>query len=73
MSPHRSRGITARIFEDIVINWEICKADDRCIIWLLDSNANTDVCFPPPVRCGYDLVSGGRGNAVPSRIFSSIV
>ena len=27
----------ARIFEEIVINWEICKADDRRIAWPYDS------------------------------------
>ena len=35
----------ARIFEDIVVDWEVCKADVRCISWVIDSNTEVDVIF----------------------------
>ena len=35
----------ARIFEDVVVNWEVCKADVRCISWVLDFNTDVDVIF----------------------------
>jgi len=34
-----------RIFEDVSIDWEVCKADARCISWVLDSTTDTDVIF----------------------------
>ena len=35
----------ARIFEDISINWEVCKTDARCISWVLYSTTDIDVIF----------------------------
>ena len=35
-----------RVFEDIVVDWEACKADVRCISWVLDSTTDIDVIFP---------------------------
>ena len=35
-----------RVFEDIVIDWEACKADVRCISWVLDFTTDIDVIFP---------------------------
>jgi len=32
-----------RIFEDILIDWEVSKADARCISWMLDSTTDPDV------------------------------
>ena len=31
--------------EGISINWEVCKADARCISWIFDSTTDTDVIF----------------------------
>ncbi|KAF9644459.1 hypothetical protein BDM02DRAFT_3272423 [Thelephora ganbajun] len=31
-----------QIFKDVSTNWEICKADVRCICWVLDSTTDTD-------------------------------
>jgi len=35
----------ARIFEDISVDWEVCRADVRCISWVLDSTTDIDVIF----------------------------
>ena len=35
-----------RIFEDVSVNWEVCKADSRCIWWVLDYTADDDVLLP---------------------------
>ena len=34
-----------RIFEDFRINWDGCKADTRCIAWVLDSTTDIDVIY----------------------------
>ena len=34
-----------RIFEEVPINWMLCKADARCISWVLHSTTDTDVIF----------------------------
>ena len=34
-----------RVFKDISIDWEACKADARCISWILDSTTDVDVIF----------------------------
>jgi len=34
-----------RIFEDILIDWEVAKADARCISWMLESTTDPDVIF----------------------------
>jgi len=34
-----------RVFEDISIDWEVCKADVRCICWVLDSTTDPDGIF----------------------------
>ena len=44
-----------RVFEDIVINWELCKADVRCISWVLDSTTDVDVVFST-VRFAADTI-----------------
>ena len=34
-----------RVFEGTPIDWEVCKADARCISWILDSTTDIDVIF----------------------------
>ena len=34
-----------RIFEDISVDLEVCKADSRCIWWVFDYTTDTDVIF----------------------------
>jgi hypothetical protein len=45
----------ARIFEDVLISWEVCKADVRCIAWVLDSTTDPDVIFST-VRFAADMI-----------------
>ena len=45
----------AQIFEDVLINWEVCKADVRCIAWVLDSTTDPDVIFST-VRFAADMI-----------------
>ena len=45
----------ARIFEEISINWDVCRADVRCISWVLDSTTDADVIFST-VRFAADLI-----------------
>lgn len=35
----------SRFFGEISIDWEVCKADARCISWVLDSTTDIDVIF----------------------------
>jgi len=42
-------------FEGISIDWEVCKADARCISWILDSTTDTDVIFST-VRFAADTI-----------------
>ena len=44
-----------RIFEDISINWEVCKADTRCISWMLESTTDPDVILST-VRFTADMI-----------------
>ena len=44
-----------RIFEDTCVDWEVCKADARCIFWVLDSTTDTDVIFST-VRFAADMI-----------------
>ena len=37
---------TDRIFEDVPVNWEVCKGDSRCIWWVLDYTTDVDVILP---------------------------
>jgi len=34
-----------RVFEGTPVDWEACKADARCISWILDSTTDTDAIF----------------------------
>jgi len=34
-----------RVFKNIPIDWEVCRADVRCISWVLDSTTDIDVIF----------------------------
>ena len=45
----------ARIFEDVVINWEACKSDARCISWVLYATTDSDVIFST-VRFAADMI-----------------
>ncbi|KAF9643512.1 hypothetical protein BDM02DRAFT_1442062 [Thelephora ganbajun] len=45
----------ARIFEDVSIDWEVCKADVRCMCWMLDSTTDTDVILST-VRFAADTI-----------------
>jgi len=42
-------------FKGISIDWEVCKADARCISWILDSTTDTDVIFST-VRFAADTI-----------------
>ena len=44
-----------RIFEDVLIDWDACKGDARCIAWVLDSITDTDVIYST-VRFAADMV-----------------
>jgi len=44
-----------RIFGDVSINWEVCRADVRCISWVLDSTTDADVIFST-VRFAADMI-----------------
>ena len=44
-----------RVFKDIPIDWEVCKADVRCISWVLDSTSDIDVIFST-VRFAADTI-----------------
>ena len=45
----------ARIFEDASIDWEVCKAEVRCISWVLSSTTDTDVIYST-VRFAADMI-----------------
>ena len=45
----------ARVFEDIPIDWEVCKADVRCISWMLDSTTDINVIIST-VRFAADTI-----------------
>ena len=45
----------ARVFKDIIIDWEAFKADARCIFWVLDSTTDMDVIFST-VRFAADTI-----------------
>jgi hypothetical protein len=44
-----------RIFEDVSIDWDVCKADARCISWVLGFTTDTDVIFST-VRFAADMI-----------------
>jgi len=44
-----------RIFEDISIDWEVCKTDVRCICWMLDSTTDPEVILST-VRFAVDMI-----------------
>ena len=44
-----------RVFEDTPIDWEVCRADVRCIYWVLDSTTDVDVIFST-VRFAADTI-----------------
>ena len=44
-----------RIFEDVSIDWNVCKADIRCISWVLYSTTDTDVIYAT-VRFTADMI-----------------
>ena len=43
-----------RVFEDIVVDWDECKVDVRCISWVLNSTTDIDVIFSA-VRFAADM------------------
>ena len=45
----------ARIFQDVPINWDVCRADLRCISWVLYSTTEVDVIFST-VRFAADMI-----------------
>jgi len=45
----------SRVFGDTSVDWEACKADIRCISWILDSTTDTDVIFST-VRFAADAI-----------------
>ena len=53
-APHVVTAPT-RIFEDILIDWDGCKADTRCIAWVLYSTTDSDVIFST-VRFAADTI-----------------
>jgi len=44
-----------RVFEDISINWEVCRVDARCIFWVLESTTDPDV-ISSTVRFAADMI-----------------
>ena len=44
-----------RIFGDVSVDWEICKADIRCISWVLSSTTDSDVIYST-VRFAADMI-----------------
>jgi len=44
-----------RVFEGAPIDWEVCKADTRCVAWMLDSATDIDVIFST-VRFAADMI-----------------
>ena len=44
-----------RIFEETSLDWEICKADTRCVAWVLRSTTDNDMIFSA-VRFAADLI-----------------
>ena len=44
-----------RIFDDVLLDWESCKADTRCIAWVLYSTTDNDMIFST-VRFAADLI-----------------
>ena len=36
---------SARIFEDVSVDWEVCRAEVRCIYWVLSSSTDADVIY----------------------------
>ena len=44
-----------RIFKDVPVDWEFCKADIRCISWVLHSTTDIDVIFST-VRFAADII-----------------
>ena len=44
-----------RIFKDVPINLDVCRADVRCISWVLDSTTDSDVIFSS-VRFAADVI-----------------
>jgi len=47
--------LPTRIFEDISIDWEVCKTDARCIFWVLESTTDPDVILST-VRFTADMI-----------------
>ena len=45
----------AQVFKEISVDWEVCKADVRCIFWVLESTTDMDVIFST-VRFAADTV-----------------
>ena len=44
-----------RIFDDMLIDWEVCKADIHCVAWVLDSTTDSDMILST-VRFAADMV-----------------
>jgi len=44
-----------RIFEDVFVDWEVLKADIRCISWVLSSTTDADVIYST-VRFAADMI-----------------
>ena len=48
-------SLPPRIFEDVSIDWEVCKAETRCISWILSTTTDIDVIYST-VRFAADMV-----------------
>ena len=46
---------SVRIFEDVSIDWEVCRAEARCIYWVLSSSTDVDVIYSA-VRFAADII-----------------
>jgi len=46
---------SARIFGDVSVDWEVCKAEICCISWVLSSTTDTDVIYST-VRFAADMI-----------------
>jgi len=62
----------AWFFGEISIDWEVCKADTRCISWMLDSTTDSDVIFCT-ARFAADMILYPEiAGALSPRIFANL-
>jgi len=53
--PFAVMGPPNRLFGEVSVDWEVCKADARCVSWVLNSTTDSDVIFST-VRFAADMI-----------------